>query len=246
MTSRLFFRPLLVPTLITLPMLVGLLLLGSWQTQRAGWKDNLIETLTSRMDTPIPFPPSTTWSDQPLENLTYYQVRLTGQFDHQKERHVYRTYKGQQGYRIVTPFILQAGGTVMIDRGFVPTHLKDPASRLASKTNGMLTVRGLLRPLEKRGFFDPPHEPDNNIWFARDTAMARTATMQYPMAPFFVSLLPRPNAKGLYPYPTEPYINLTQRHRAYAITWYSLAIALVILYITYHKTKGRCGLTKAP
>ena len=79
------FRPKLVPTLFTIPALIALLTLGSWQVQRLYWKDALIDKLQSRSSaaaTELPVNPVD------LDTLEYKRVSTVGRFDHANEFHL--------------------------------------------------------------------------------------------------------------------------------------------------------------
>jgi surfeit locus 1 family protein len=55
-----------------------------------------------------------------------------------------------QGYYVLTPFARADGGTVLVNRGFVPTELKAEADRRDGLIEGPTTVTGILRASEVR------------------------------------------------------------------------------------------------
>ncbi len=55
-----------------------------------------------------------------------------------------------QGFYLLTPLRLADGSKVVVNRGFVPTQLRDPASRPESQPQAEATVTGLVRSPEKR------------------------------------------------------------------------------------------------
>ena len=60
------------------------------------------------------------------------------------------------GYVILTPLRLTDGGIVIVNRGFAPAELKEPAKRAAGQTAGEVTLSGLMRRPETRNSFTPP------------------------------------------------------------------------------------------
>ena len=87
-------------------------------------------------------------------DLEFHPVRAEGQFLNDKELYLNaQALKGDQGFHIVTPFQLADGRMMMIDRGFVPTERRDPATREAGEIAGPTTVIGLLRLPEPPGMF---------------------------------------------------------------------------------------------
>ena len=88
------------------------------------------------------------------------------------------------GYLVLTPLRLDDGAHVIVNRGYVPQELKDPAKRAQSRAAGEVEVTGLMRPPEPRNLFTPVDEPGKGIYFTRDPAefaahfgLARTAPL---------------------------------------------------------------------
>jgi len=99
-------------------------------------------------------------------------------------------------------------------------------------------VTGLLRvpPDKKPSFFLPDNRPDLNLWFWVDLpAMARADGIGEP-APFYIDADKTPNPGG-WPKGGVTRLDLPNDHLQYAITWFALAIALVVIYVLYHRRK---------
>ncbi|TIT83581.1 MAG: SURF1 family protein, partial [Mesorhizobium sp.] len=81
----------------------------------------------------------------------YMPVTATGTFLHQGERHFFSTWEGDTGYNVYTPLRLDDGRFMLVNRGFVPYDLKDPAKRRQGEVAGKVTVNGLARnPLPEK------------------------------------------------------------------------------------------------
>jgi surfeit locus 1 family protein len=101
--------------------------LGYWQLQRLDEKQVLIATVADRMDSaPLPLPPVAEWGVLGWERYDYQPVRLTGSFRHEATVLVFTSLTAANsrhsgpGYWVMAPFELESGGTVFVNRGFVP------------------------------------------------------------------------------------------------------------------------------
>jgi len=218
------------PTLFTLIGLVLLLGLGTWQVQRLHWKEGLIAERAAAVSGAPAALPRTLDEARALE---FHRVRAAGRFLHEHELHLHATTAvGEAGFHVVTPFALARGGTVLVDRGFVPQRLLDPATRAASNPAGEVEVTGLLRlaPDGRPSWFSPDNRSDRNEWFYIDTAAMAQAARLPDVPQFYVDADATPNPGG-FPLGAQTRLDLPNDHLQYAVTWYALAGALVIVYI---------------
>ena len=72
---------------------------------------------------------------------------------------------GNAGYHIVTPFAIEGGPVLLVDRGWVPLDRKDPATRSQGQLEGTVSVTGILRPGHQKNWLTPDNEPNKNFWF---------------------------------------------------------------------------------
>lgn len=229
------FRPALWPTLMTVPALIALLALGSWQLHRLGWKLDLIADMDARLAAePVALPPGELAS----ETWNYRRVRVAGRFEHGKEIHmVSHSHRGNLGYHVYTPLARADGaGWVIVNRGWVPSDSKDPGRRAAGQVTGVVTVDGIARRGWGQAAFVPDNDPAKNVWFYGDLA-AIAAEMGIPAPTLFVEADAAANPGG-YPLGGQTRVKLTNKHLAYAITWYGLAVALVVIYVLWHRRRG--------
>jgi surfeit locus 1 family protein len=213
-------------------VLVGL---GVWQLQRLQWKEGLIAKIEARTKAPpIGLEDAAAMAAQG-EDPSYYRVRVSGRFDHAKERYLFAVSEGRAGWHVITPFETEDGETVLIDRGFVPHGLKDPASRADGEVEGTVAVTGIVRLPDRQGPFTPDNEPEANRWFWRDRdGLARS---MFPgetvrVAPFFLEA-EKGEAPGGWPEGGQTRLDLPNNHLHYAITWFLLAAALLGVYGVY-------------
>jgi surfeit locus 1 family protein len=228
------FHPRLVPTLFTIPALIILVGLGSWQVQRLHWKEGLIAQ-RDRMVAAAPIAPPQTLAEAKANQFRH--VADDGVLLNDKEIFLAAASEsGGSGYQVLTPLQEPGGRIIFVNRGFIPLELKDPARRAAGEPSGAVHIAGLLRvpPAEKPTFFLPNNRPDLDLWFWVDLpAMAKAAGVS-DAAPFYIDADKTPNPGG-WPQGGITNLELPNDHLQYAITWFSLAIALVVIYVLYHR-----------
>jgi surfeit locus 1 family protein len=231
MLSKLRFRPTLWPTLISVPAFIVLIGLCVWQVQRMHWKEELIAERESRVAAePIALPEA---NGDPGD-VEYRRVRLEGSFLHDKEMFLgARSLNGNAGYHVLTPFVLNGGDTVLVNRGWIPVERKPPNSRPEGQVIGTQTLDGIVRLAHGKAWMQPDNEPDRNMWFYVDLpAMAAASAVDF-RTDLYVDAGPAENP-GKYPVGGQTRIELPNDHLQYAITWGLLAVALAVIYVLYH------------
>ena len=230
------FRPLLAPTLTVIPGLVLMIGLGVWQLERLAWKEALIANVQERT-TAAPISLSEALA-LPPHQAEYRRVRLHGRFDHADEVYLYAARIGQSGARVLTPIATPDGKRVLVDRGFVPDPMRDPATRAAAQLPGEVEVTGLLRLPAEPAMFTPPPNTGRRLWFVRDVPAMATAHGLNLTAPIVVEADATPNPGG-YPLGGQTVVDFPNNHLSYAVTWFGLALALLAVYLVYHVRQGR-------
>ncbi len=233
------FRPTLWPTAITVPALVILVLMGYWQVQRLQWKTELIRELEIRGAAPaIPLP---TDPRIPAEDLVFRKVMVTGRYMHEAEMHLLnRVRDGMPGINIVTPLVrTDGGGTLMVNRGWAPMDW--PGTPVGGYGGEPVTIEvtGVVRIAEEPGWLTPGNEPEKNAWYYIDLAGMAAAAGVFPFTDYYIFATGERNlsdvaAPWLAPDPNEWRIDLPNNHLTYAITWFSLAGVLLVVYAVYH------------
>jgi len=228
-------RPLLWPTIFTVPTMLLLLALGSWQIERLYWKRELIE----QRQAAVSAAPVGVRSLEDAKGMEFRHVTDEGVFLHDKEIFLGATSEvGRQGYQILTPLLEPGGRMVFVNRGFIPAELKDPARRAAGQLAGTVRVQGLLRlpPAGRPAWFLPDNRPDLNYWFWVDLPAMSAANKLEPdrVASFYIDADASPNPGG-WPKGGVTRLALPNDHLQYAITWFSLAVALMVIYFLFHR-----------
>lgn len=199
-----------------------LLALGVWQVERRAWKHDLIAAVEARIHTdPVAAPAPDAWGSISAAHDAYRRIRATGRFDHGKETLVQAVTERGSGFWVLTP--LDTGAfTLLVNRGFVPTDRRDPATRAGGNAAGIVTVTGLLRVTEPRGGFLRANDPAADRWHSRDVAAIAAARELTHVAPYFIDADAAPNAGG-YPVGGLTVVRFRDHHLIYALTWFALA-----------------------
>jgi surfeit locus 1 family protein len=235
-----------IPALIVFAALIGL---GTWQLQRKAWKEELIATLNERLAAaPVALPAPATWPALNRDDTEYRRVAFTGTFDDSKEALVYaaasafRPDVSGPGYWVFTPARLTDGSVVIVNRGFVPQDLANPSTRPAGHLSGPIEITGTLRWPDARSWFAPSDDPSHNLWFLRDPAAIAAAKGlnkdSKPVAPFYVEQ-ESPVPPGGFPQPGRLKVRLRNEHLQYVVTWYGLALVLVVICTVWARSSVR-------
>ena len=232
------FQPRPGPTLFTIPVVLLCLALGGWQVQRLHWKEGLIAQRAAALAAaPVAAPQSLAAA----RALDLHRVAVDGVFRNDREVLVHAIGpEGGAGFDVLTPLQEAGGRTVFVNRGFVPTTLAERDKRRAGEPVGRVHVAGLLRlPLnEKPGWFVPDNTPGRGEWFWVDLPAIGAAAAQSDVAPFYIDADATPNPGG-WPRGRASLPALPNNHLQYAITWFSLAIAALVIYLLSQRGSAR-------
>jgi surfeit locus 1 family protein len=224
----------------TLPALLLCLALGAWQIERLFWKEQLIAQRQAAVAAaPVPVPQTLAQA----QTMEFRQVSDEGVFLNDKEIFVGATSEGGgQGYHVLTPLLEPGGRVVFVNRGYIPSELKDPAKRATGQVAGTIRVQGLLRlpPAGRPNWFLPANRPDLNYWFWVDLPAMSAADKLDRVAPFYIDADATPNPGG-WPKGGVTRVMLPNNHLQYAITWFSLAVALIVIYVLFHRHNAAVG-----
>jgi surfeit locus 1 family protein len=233
-------RPLLWPTLISLPIFIFTLGLGVWQMERREWKRDILDRITTNQAAP-PMSLDELVKGDPLRR-EYGRASLSGTFLHDKEFHLAaRSRKNEVGLQVVTPVRTDDGRIVLFDRGWVPSTKKDQATRPEGQAAGKVELTGIVRRSQVQRQFAPDNVPDKNVWFHVDVPLMRKLAGGTPdpvLDAFFLEANAKPNPGGL-PIGGQTWLDIPNDHLQYALTWFGIALALAGVYLTYHWQHGR-------
>jgi len=203
---------------------VAFVLLGRWQWHRHEAKVERRDQVAAAYDAaPVPLTDVLAGPATPLPaGRQWAPVRVTGSYDAARTLLVRnRPYDGEYGFEVLVPLRLSGGGTLVVDRGWIPFGESATALPVAPAPPGgtvELVVR--LRPGEPADGRRPPAGQLLRIDLAEISAEVGGPVQQaygvlaaeQPRPADAPALLPRPDT-GLGP------------HLAYAYNWWGFAVA---------------------
>lgn len=226
-----------VLALLGLALFVSFLGLGSWQLQRRAWKLALIERVTERVRAaPTAAPAPAQWPEITPEQHEYLPVTVTGTWLSHKTVLTQAVTELGAGFWVLTPLQAADGSQTLINRGYVPTSERQawlPGPDAASADAAPLTLTGLLRMSEPGGGFLRANDPAQQRWYSRDVAAIAAAQGLGQAAPYFIDLgrpgqPAQPGTAPPWPRPGMTVIAFHNSHLVYALTWYGMALLLLV------------------
>jgi surfeit locus 1 family protein len=228
-TSR-TFSPRPFTTLLTIVLIVMLVGLGRWQLHRAAEKRALYDSFAAGGD-------AVTALDSHTPKLPRYsQTAAAGRYDGTRQILIDNMFNGERvGYFVITPFALQDGGWLLVNRGWVPlgpSRADHPAVPVDSDPR---QIRGRADNMPSAGIHmgtPAPLAPPYPVVASFPTRAEIAQLLQEPQwasAADLILLDPRePDgyARNWAPPGFPP-----MRHVGYAVQWFGLALALAVIYV---------------
>ena len=194
--------------------------LGSWQLVRLNWKLDLIEQIQSSLkDEPINI------NNTVLKN--YLRIKATGTIDFENQIYLYNlNEKGEPGFEVINPIKIN-NENYLLNRGWIPFNKKNEKEINIIDENNIV---GILRKQIKANMFKPKNDISNNYWFTlnRQDLYKFTGEKFSPYIIYLSSKSELPKAKMIT-------ANISNNHKKYAITWFSLAISILLIYLYFRK-----------
>ncbi len=196
--------------------------LGAWQLKRSGQtqqESNDLRTRSSLVAVPVDQLAEGA-SYESARNLEWRTVTATGRFDTDHQVVVdNRSWHGQPGAHVVTPLLLDAGGVVLINRGWVPSSRKiGELPIIAALPKATVTITGRVRPSQKREGLGAADTATGRLPVLKRLDIARISQQSpYPVAPFYVEATSVTNGVELI----DPPRFGSATNLSYAIQWFS-------------------------
>ena len=217
-------------TLLTICGVAVLCILGTWQLERLEWKRELIAQIEQEFAKDAAQIPLSA-EDFKLTS-GFKRGTIEGVFDHGKEVMMQgRLRDGKLGYDILTPFLPEgAQNYILVNRGWVPIERERKPQDVIAWPEGKTKLVGMLRLPPASNMFTPENKPENKEWYSMTPGIAADLHKIVVMGPMILY------AEGeikpaLYPAPHNAVMNLSNNHLQYAIFWYVMAGAMVMVYV---------------
>tara|TARA_Y100000385_G_scaffold122666_1_gene127515 strand:+ start:23 stop:676 length:654 start_codon:yes stop_codon:yes gene_type:complete len=201
-------------------IILVLLSLGSWQLYRLNWKLNLISEIENSLKND---PAELSKSDK----KNYLRIKTSGQIDFDKQIYLYNLNKsGKPGFEVINP-ILIGNENYLINRGWISFDQKDQSEINFVNEDKII---GTLKLQTKASTFKPENDIEKNYWFT----LNRDDVFKYTGKNFsnFIIYL---NGDYKTPEPKVITANISNNHKKYAITWFSMAISILLIYLYFRR-----------
>ncbi len=194
--------------------------LGSWQIVRLNWKNNLILEIENSLKNP---PVELTKSN--VEN--YLKIKTSGSIDLEKQIYLYNLNDtGTPGFEVINPILIN-DTNYLINRGWIPFEKKNSQEINVFDENDII---GTLKLQGRKNIFKPDNDLDENYWFS----LNREDILKFTGKEFSKYIIYL-NGNYQVPKPKKITANISNNHQKYALTWFSLAISILLLYLYFRK-----------
>ena len=197
-----------------------LLSLGFWQIYRLNWKLELIEQIENSLkNDPVEL--------SNIEKKNYLRIKTSGDIDFDKQIYLYNLNDtGKPGFEVINPIKI-GDENYLVNRGWIPFEKKDlPEINLVDQNQ----IVGTLMLQTKPSTFKPENDIKKNYWFT----LNREDILKFTGRNFseYVIYL---NGDYKIPKPRVITAKISNNHKKYAITWFSMAISILLIYLYFRK-----------
>jgi len=197
-----------------------LLSLGFWQLYRLNWKLSLINEIENSLkNDPIEL--------SKTDKKNYLRIKTSGEIDFDRQIYLYNLNEsGKPGFEVINPIIID-NQNYLINRGWIKFDQKNnPKINSFNQQN----IIGILKLQSKASSFKPENDLKKNYWFTlnRDDIFAFTGKR-------FSNYIIYLNGDYETPKPKVITANISNNHKKYAITWFSMAISILLIYLYFRK-----------
>ena len=194
--------------------------LGTWQIIRLNWKNNLILEIENSLKNP---PVELAQSNK----KNFLIIKTSGTIDFDKQIYLYNLNEsGTPGFEVINPIVI-GEENYLINRGWIPFEKKGTQEINVFDQKNII---GTLKLQGRKNIFKPDNDLDENYWFS----LNREDILKFTGKNFSKYII---YLDGNYqlPRPKKITANISNNHQKYAITWFSLALSILLLYLYFRK-----------
>jgi len=201
-------------------IILTLLSLGFWQIYRLNWKLELIEQIENSLkNDPVEL--------SNIEKKNYLRIKTSGDIDFDKQIYLYNLNDaGKPGFEVINPIKI-GDENYLMNRGWIPFEKKDlPEINLVDQNQ----IVGTLMLQTKPSTFKPENDIEKNYWFTLNREDISKFTGRN-FSQYVIYL----NGDYKIPKPRVITAKISNNHKKYAITWFSMAISILLIYLYFRK-----------
>lgn len=229
------FRPSITQTLILVTLAAVFFRLGMWQLERKAEKELLFESFETA--------PSMGLAEALAEGEPFARVSARGRYD--PTRHLLldnKVWQGRAGVHVLTPFRMDHGLTVLVNRGWLP--LPADRSRLPDvpTPDKEVELTGRLAPPPAVGRqLGAPDELVTDDWPQLITYfdLPAVAGALGESLPPWVVLLEAGDLNGFEGRQWSPAAMTSEVHGGYAVQWLALLLATIVAWVIVGLRRGK-------
>ena len=201
-------------------IILTLLSLGFWQIYRLNWKLELIEQIENSLkNEPVEL--------SIIEKKNYLRIKTSGEIDFDKQIYLYNLNEnGKPGFEVINPIKI-GDENYLMNRGWIPFEKKElPEINFVDQNQ----IVGTLMLQTKPSTFKPENEIEKNYWFTLNREDISKFTGRN-FSEYVIYL----NGDYKIPKPRVITAKISNNHKKYAITWFSMAISILLIYLYFRK-----------
>jgi len=228
------FNPGPWPTIGAAAMLALTLWLGHWQTGRGDEKEAMQQLLEARVREPVVDLSAPIAS---ADDILYRRVRAKGEWITGAQFFIdNRVLEGRAGFHVIAPLrIAGLKQALLVDRGWIERGPEYPKAPRVELPGGEVQVAGMATLPPKRFLELSSDVIDGDVWqnlsIERYGSVTGRAVLPFVLVADYA---PAPLA-AVHERPDTG----VDRHREYALTWYSLSVLTLVLWVALNARRAR-------
>jgi surfeit locus 1 family protein len=215
-------------TLLTVLLVAGFVSLGRWQWHRGQAKEAVWAEYGKTTA-----PAHVTGGD--LERVDRFaHVEVQGHFEPEHQFLLdNRSHAGRPGYEVLTPFVMDSGTRLLVNRGWVPfTGYRDRLPDVSLDDTTPRRIAGRIEELPAAGLASGRAPPATDSTWPKLTSFPTHEELEAALGSRLTRrlLLLDPQMPDGYVREWTPPGLPPSRHLSYAIQWWGFAVVLLVLY----------------
>jgi len=231
------FSPRPIPTVATVVLLPILISLGFWQLDRAAQKRQMLQQYQQQQARPAK---NLNKATEHTGYYSYQRIKVTGRFDTERQFLLdNKVYQGRAGYQVITPLIMTGSSqAVLINRGWVPQMGSRKDLPPIPTPAEQLTLEGQLK-LDTSEYFGLGESGFNNGTWPRVIQWLEMEQVEKSLGYKVQDFVILQNSDSPAGFVRDWYIKkiVPEKSISYAVQWFALALALVIIYLVVNTRK---------
>ena len=216
-----FFKPFF----ISIVLILTTFFLGTWQLKRLDWKNSLIKNFDELRKSSA--------TNLTLNiNEEFLKIKARGTINrNNKIFFPAKTFNGKAGVRLASEFILNTGEIYLLDEGWFKNS--DFEYFKNNKDIFEIDVVGYIRYPREAKLFTPKNNKAKNEWYTYDLEEISNFFSKTLNKRIFIKKINL--NKEIFLIPASHIHKFRNNHLQYAITWFCMSFAFLIMFLVYVK-----------